>query len=379
MTILHLSTRLNIKYGGGEKFLEQLITSLDKYEHIFIGKDKVIYDIFKKHKKEAYYSPAGYEPITLKRKLFIPLSFILGFLQFIRYYKFFKNADIIFVSASSIAEPIFLLPWIQLFFSKKRLIQSMHCMCIDYYWKNPLVWILRKTWSKMEFIFISQNQMNDWKSHSLSGKKNYLIYNGVEIHEDNFKSKTNLDVLNIGYIGRMYYQKGVDTMIKAITKLDHLDIKINLLMAGEGEDLDNFVKLQKSLKYKPNIEFKWLGFQSNTKEFYEKCDLIIFPSWIESFGLVLVESCERGVSIITSNIPVFIELKKYLPEGENKLSFTLKNENDLAEKIIYFIKNLKIYTSLEYKKKLHNSIKERFSQGAVFSEYSKILRGDDSN
>jgi glycosyltransferase involved in cell wall biosynthesis len=374
MKILHLSTRLNMKYGGGEKFLEQLITSLDKHEHIFIGQDEVIYNIFKKHAKEAHYSSAGYEPITLKRKFFIPLSFILGFLQFIRYYKFFKNADIIFVSASSIAEPIFLLPWIQLFFPKKRLIQTMHCMCIDYYWKNPLVSILRKTWSKMEFIFISQNQMNDWKTHNLSGLKNYLIYNGVEIHEDNFKSKTNLDVLNIGYIGRMYYQKGVDTMIKAISKLDHSDIKINLLMAGEGEDLDNFVKLQKSLKYKSNIEFKWLGFESNTKEFYEKCDLIIFPSWIETFSLVLLEAWERGLPVITSNIPAFIEAKKYMPKMENDLTFSLKNEIDLAKKINYFIKNLNTYTSSEYKNNLHNCIKIRFSKEKVFSQYNDLLK-----
>lgn len=374
MKILHLSTRLNMKYGGGEKFLEQLITSLDEHEHIFIGQDKVIYDIFKKHKKEAYYSSAGYEPITLKRKLFIPLSFILGFLQFIRYYKFWKKADIIFVSASSIAEPIFLLPWIQLFFPKKRLIQTMHCMCINYYWKNPLVWILRKTWAKMEFIFISQNQMNDWQSHNLSGLKNYLIYNGVEVYEDSFKSKSDLGVINIGYIGRMYYQKGLDTMIKAIAKLVFPSIKINVLMAGDGEDLNEFVKLQKSIEYKPNIEFKWLGFESNTKSFYEKCDLIIFPSWIETFSLVLLEAWERGLPVITSNIPAFMEAKKYMPKMETELTFLLRNENDLAEKIKYFIKNLDIYTSSQYKIELHNSIKLNFSNQIIFTQYNDLLK-----
>jgi glycosyltransferase involved in cell wall biosynthesis len=363
-------------YGGGEKFLEQLIVSLNNHQHIFIGQDKAIFDIFKKYSKEAHNSPAGYEPITLKRKLFIPLSFILGFIQFVRYYKFWKSADIIFVSASSVSEPIFLLPWIQLFFPKKRLIQTMHCMCIDYYWKNPLAWILRNTWSKMEFIFISKNQMADWKSHNFKGSKNHLVYNGVEIHENNFKSKKDLKTLNIGYIGRMYYQKGVETMLRALTELDQPTLKINVLMAGEGEDLETFIKLQKSLTYKSNINFKWLGFQSNTKSFYEQCDLIIFPSWVESFGLVLVESLERGVPVLTSNIPVFVELKSHLSNLQKDLIFNLKDAQSLSQKVNYFVKNLEHYSTREYKMKIHNIIKLKFSSENTFNLYEDILSNE---
>lgn len=374
MKIVHTSTRIKIKYGGGEKFLEQFITEMSEYEHIFIGQDPVVFDIFKKHGKEAYSSPAGFEPITLKRKLIIPLSFILGFIQFIKFYRFWKTADIIYVSASSIAEPIFLLPWIKLFFPKKRMIQSMHCMCIDYYWKNPLVGILRNTWKNMEMVFISNNQINDWKSHSFEGCKNYLVYNGVRVFEDNFGAKKDKMSLKIGYIGRMYYQKGVETMIKSLAKIKIPNLKVDILMGGDGEDLNNFVNLQKSLIFSPNFTFHWLGFQEDSNLFYEKCDLIIFPSWLETFSLVLLESWERGLPVITSNIPAFLEAKKYMPEEENRLIFSLKNEDDLVDKINLFVSSLDFYTSEKYKKELHNSIKKNFSMDKMFYQYREIFK-----
>ncbi len=376
MIITHVSTRIKIKYGGGEKFLENLITNLTNFEHIFIGQDPVVYDIFKKHGFEAHNSPAGYEPITLKRQLIIPISFVLGFLQFVKYFRIWKKSDIIIASASSIAEPVFLFSWIKLFFPKKRLIQSMHSMCVDYYWRNPLVSILRKVWSNVEFIYISKNQMSDWHSHNLKGNVNHLIYNGVQVYDLIFTDKTDISTINIGYIGRMYYQKGIDTMIEALSKIDYPGLKINVLMAGDGEDLEKFKKLQNELKMPENINFSWLGFQSDTKSFYEKCDLIIFPSWIESFGLVLVEAWERGLPVITSDIPAFIELKQYAQESEQKLIFKLKDSSDLILKLQIFLENRSLYTSDDYKQSNHQTVLDNFSFGILFKKYSDLFKAN---
>lgn len=371
MKIVHISTRIKIKYGGGEKFLEQFITEISEHEHIFIGQDPVIFDIFKKHGKEAYSSPAGFEPITLKRKLIIPLSFILGFIQFIKFYRFWKSADVIYVSASSIAEPIFLLPWIKLFFPKKRMIQSMHCMCIDYYWKNPLVGILRNTWKSMEMVFVSNSQKISWEEKNLICGKNTIIHNGVKIYDFTPQEKDTSKII-IGYIGRMYFEKGVDTIIRALS-LVKPDKQIEVLMAGTGEQLEEFKKLQISLNFDKNIEFKWLGFVEDTKSFYEKCDVIIFPSWVESFGLVVLESWERGLPVITSDIDSFKKIKNSSFEEEKTLTFRVKNDKSLADKISLYLSKLDTYNQISYKIKLHSLVENNFSLEQTFTNYKELF------
>jgi glycosyltransferase involved in cell wall biosynthesis len=372
MKIIHVSTRIKIKYGGGEKFLEQLITSLDEHEHIFIGEDPVIFDMFKNHNKQAFSSPAGYEPITLKRKIFIPLSFVLGIFQFIKYYKFWKSSDLILISASSVAEPIFLVPWIKLFFPQKRIIQFLHGMCISYYYKQPLVGILRRVWEKMEIVYVSNSQLNSWKKNQLSSLKTQVIYNGVSAYDFIPKSR-NFNTLKLGYIGRMYAEKKVDVLIRALSRINS-KIPVEVFLAGVGEQLEEFKVLQRTLNFSSNISFNWLGFVQDTKSFYEDMDLIVFPSEIESFGLVLLESWERGVSVITSNIQAFKELKHNIPKPELELEFKLNDVDSLKSKIDYFINNHAIYSNNEYKLSLHNYVLAEFSFETMLSKYRKLLK-----
>ncbi|MEM1312723.1 MAG: glycosyltransferase family 4 protein [Patescibacteria group bacterium] len=372
MKIVHISTRIKIDYGGGEKFLEQFIASFNNYEHVFIGRDNVVNKLFEKAGYKSFYSPAGFEPITPKRKLFIPISFILGIVQFIKFYKFWRDADVIIVSASSIAEPIFLLPWIKIFFPKKRLIQFIHGMCISYYYKQPLVGLLRKVWTTMEIVFVSESQKLSWENNNLVGKKNYVVYNGVKISNKPLVVRAD-EIVRIGYIGRMYFEKKVDILLKALS-LVKPEKKVEVYLAGDGPQLKELKQLEQSLNVSKNISFKWLGFVDDTKEFYSMLDLVVFPSAIESFGLVLLEAWERGVPVITSNIPAFIELKLEAPSLERKLAFELNNISDLRDKIDYFLNNTKLYTESNYKDSLHSFVKYNFSFETMFNEYNKLLK-----
>jgi glycosyltransferase involved in cell wall biosynthesis len=374
MNILHLSTRIKIKYGGGEKFLETFLDGFTRDKHTLLGSDPVVEEIFRKRGFEVHSSPSGYEPITKKRQLFIPISFVLGLVQFIKNYKLIRDSDLILVSCSSIAEPIWLLPWVQLFFPQKKVVQFMHALCIPYYSHNPMTWLLRKVWSKMEIIFVSNYQKQTWLDSRLSGKINHVIHNGVEIYDFVPKIKEKNDPIRFGYIGRMYFEKGVDTMIQAISLLDPGNQKIEVLMAGTGEQLEEFQKLQQDLPLHPNISYKWLGFVTDTKGFYESIDLLVFPSWIESFGLTTVEAWERGVPALTSDIHAFLEVKSYAPESEKELTFELKNIDSLLYKINFFIKSYNNYNNLKYKLSLHELSDKQFGKYKMIGEYQSILK-----
>lgn len=374
MNILHVSTRTHIKYGGGEKFLEQFLDNFSNDEHVFIGKDEVVEAIFRERDLITKSFPGGYEPISLRKKLFIPLSFLLGIATLIRYYKFFHKADVIISSTSSIGPVIFIFPWLKLF-SKKRLMTFMHSNCIDYYVNQPLYFLLKLVWEHTETVFVSYSQLETWQNKGLATKNSCVIYNGTKTEIINFTpDKKVTNTLKIGYIGRLYWQKGLQDLINSLIFIPN-EISVELLIAGEGEEREKIVKLIHSVtKNRPNLKIRLLGFISDFNNFYKKIDLLVHPSYIESFGLVLIESWLHGTPTLTSNLNSFLEIKSKINNlWENKLVFEAKNVHKLCQKLIFFHENKAQILDQLNLNNLINRTQNNFSIDKMNKSYSDLI------
>ncbi len=135
------------------------------------------------------------------------------------------------------------------------------------------------------------------------------------------------DRVLIGYMGRLVEEKGLGTLLSALSQLG--DMPWELLFVGSGpyeQDLRQQVKLLPAdkqdhvhfLGYAPHEEApKWLGL----------FDILVLPSrtqpnWKEQFGRVLVEAMACDTPVIGSNsgeIPNIISLTKggiVFPEGD---------------------------------------------------------------
>jgi glycosyltransferase involved in cell wall biosynthesis len=62
---------------------------------------------------------------------------------------------------------------------------------------------------------------------------------------------------------------------------------------------------------------------------YAQCDLLVFPSLVESFGHPMVEAMASGLAVLASDIPVCREIC-----GDAALYFNPCDANDLADKIL---------------------------------------------
>jgi alpha-1,2-rhamnosyltransferase len=70
---------------------------------------------------------------------------------------------------------------------------------------------------------------------------------------------------------------------------------------------------------------------------YESAKALVFPSYVEGFGLPLVEAMQRGVPVMASDIPVFKEIG-----GDFIAYFDLENSASLTQLIITFEENGKL-------------------------------------
>lgn len=141
--------------------------------------------------------------------------------------------------------------------------------------------ILLKKYAKV--IAVSKHNAKTIQAQGIHAVQ--VIPNGIKIPV--FQKKRVFSELTIGFIGRLVFEKGVDTLIEAIGLIPK--IKIKVLIAGDGdpnysEQLQNLIR-----KYKlTNIQF--LGRVENKSEFFNQIDVMYFGSRQEPFGLTLLEA-----------------------------------------------------------------------------------------
>lgn len=180
------------------------------------------------------------------------------------------------------------------------------------------------------------------------------------IHIPNFVNIENFDPEfkpgdYILYVGRLSKEKGVITLLRAVK-----DIGVKLKIVGDGpikHDCERFVSENEI----SNVEF--VGYKSGEelKQLYRNSAFLIMPSeWYENAPMTILESFAYGKPMIGSKIGGIPEM---IIDGETGFLFEPANENDLREKILYFLskpslieqmgKNARLRVEREYNAEIH--------------------------
>ena len=147
------------------------------------------------------------------------------------------------------------------------------------------------------------------------------------------------------YLGVVHFSKGVDTLIEALTfvRQDLPNIKVHCI----GDSQSTHPRL-KSMIAKEGLEkyivfHRWVS-QSTIPCYYKSADFCVFPSILESFGIVILEAMASGTPIIASDIAAFKELLKHETTG---LFFKKSNPQDLGKALVRLAsdKNLRLRLS----------------------------------
>lgn len=108
--------------------------------------------------------------------------------------------------------------------------------------------------------------------------------------------------LNVLYLGRLDYQKGLDRLLSVIelTKLKDLNITWRVIGSAVIEDPDNdflFSRLQDMIEIEPPI------FETDRlTEVFEWADILFLPSYYEGLPLTILEAMRTGVVVCASDV-----------------------------------------------------------------------------
>jgi D-inositol-3-phosphate glycosyltransferase len=113
------------------------------------------------------------------------------------------------------------------------------------------------------------------------------------------------------FVGRFAPIKGIDRLISAMASLKHRgDIRL-ILVGGDGPraaETLQFKEQARKLGVERSVEFAGGVSQGRLPEYYAAADVLVIPSYYESFGLVALEALACGTPVLAARVGVAGEL-----------------------------------------------------------------------
>lgn len=176
-----------------------------------------------------------------------------------------------------------------------------------------------------KIIAVSNYVAKGWKRLHKINKKMFVVPNGIFLNKKRVPYRKNNDLI---YAGRLIKIKGVDVLLRALSKLQNENLFLKTLIIGDGPEKGNLVNLAKKLKLK-NIVF--LGKIADSKMFrhLSSTKISIFPSYKrEGIMTSLLEASNSKVAIIASDS---CSNREFIVPYINGLLFKEKNFEKLAD------------------------------------------------
>jgi glycosyltransferase involved in cell wall biosynthesis len=215
-------------------------------------------------------------------------------------------------------------------------------------WNKYLMWV----YSKAELI-IYPSEMAKSLLHKLNKKDQpcVVISNGInlkhfqkmEVGDFYERFKIPKDKIKLLFVGRLFPEKSVDTLIKAMPLIVKEYPNVHLMIVGGGHLRSKLEKLVENLKMNRYITFLGLVSEEDKILAYNASDVFILPSLAELEGMVVLEAMACGKPIIISDTKM--SASGFFVDGNGFLFKTL-DPKDLAKQ------SLKLITNNELRKKM---------------------------
>lgn len=233
-------------------------------------------------------------------------------------------------------------------------------------------WTLPRLFAKSGFITACSKSLleKDAKRYiTENNKPTTATYNGIALGEFASKDRYLHEKPYIFSIGRFIYKKGFDILIKAFSEVAVKYKDIDLIIAGDGPEKENYVNLIEKSSLLSRIHLVGYADRQKTVKLFNGCEFFVLPSRKEPQGIVNLEAMLASKAIVAASVDGVPEIVK---DGFNGLLVEPENPDKLANKIEYLLKNKEIRQNLgENGRKF---VKENFTWPKISQQYLELYK-----
>ncbi len=148
---------------------------------------------------------------------------------------------------------------------------------------------------------------------------------GVDTHLFAPTTPKQNEIFNIGFLGRLVPEKGIDTIFGAVRHLQDQGLKCQITLCGSGKGEDALRQEAQNQQIADLVIWRGGVRHDQAPEEISKFDVLVLPSrttatWKEQFGHVLIEAMAMGIPVVGSDsgeIPNAIGRSDLIfPEGD---------------------------------------------------------------
>lgn len=287
-------TPISLQYGGGfENWLFSIVPRLQErgYEFTIIDTDFCPQKRLSSKEVRQKINNSQYHTIkTFHFKTMFPKPN-----NYFKIKEYCRDCDLIYLNSGFMTQDIIF--WLIKKKLKKKIICGYHGPIFNNIIHNLFFrTISKRILSKFDGHHVMNS--NDFKLLKSWGFKNvFKIPHGIDTSKFAPKGKKENDKLKILFVGRHEKQKGIDLLLKAIEIFlkRNKNSKAEFGIAGRGPFTPLVKKYSKKFK-----EIKYLGFVDDVIQTYSDYNILIVPSRMEPFGLVIIEANSCGLPVIAS-------------------------------------------------------------------------------
>lgn len=171
----------------------------------------------------------------------------------------------------------------------------------------PFRWIEADVLRRVDHAIVgTESAAQVWRAKGYQGGMTVIPQFGVDTKLFHPRSDHSHEgaVLRIGYVGRLWSGKGIDTLIEALGSLQDLAWRLHLIGSGPERDaLETQIAIQR-LNERVDIQ-EWVP-SVKMPVLMRELDVLVLPSrtlasWKEQYGRVLIEAMASGVVVLGSD------------------------------------------------------------------------------
>jgi len=244
---------------------------------------------------------------------------------------------------------------------------------IEYFYLPTSQYLWDKTYKKSNAIIsVSKYSALYLKKYDQKINRVKVVPNGVDMNKfypmidikelkDRFDGKTILL-----YVGPITNRKGLKYLIEAMPEILVHKRNTVLIMVGGGDSV--FLQnLSKNLGVQNIVFFEGFVPEEKLPMYYNACDLFVFPSLQEGFGMALIEAMACGKTVVASNNTAIPEVV-----GDAGILVESKNSIALGKAIISLLDDAEKKKNLEQKAICR--VKENFTWDIASEKLLDIYR-----
>jgi glycosyltransferase involved in cell wall biosynthesis len=150
------------------------------------------------------------------------------------------------------------------------------------------------------------------------------------------------DELMILFIGRLVGVKGVDKLIMAMPHILEKIPKAKLVIVGIGDLQEYLANLVKTMRLSDYVKFRFEFIPEEERILhYAACDVAVFPSLYEPFGIVVLEAMSMERPVVVGAVGVSGMREIVIPMGDEQCGYHINpsNPTDIAWGITSTLEN----------------------------------------